>query len=219
MLSASLCFTLRSFSILFLRDALDGFSFRARWDYVVRVQQVLDRLLLFGKKLVLGVSLRSHLVPFDILGALQRVPPNLLAFLLFSLRLLAFMGFFRLGMMVLPRELVLSLLCRPCHVLLELAIFIFITFPCIHNVQPFHKVLIIEELFQFFIRYFSKTLNRTLHFIIVGSFQGRIHQNLVGLLHVYLASSTCNFLFFFYSNAVFVGRVVHVAHQFAIVSV
>lgn len=64
---------------------------------------MLDRLLLFGKKLVLGVSLCSHLVPFDVLGALQRVPTNLLTLLLFFLRLvLTSIRSLRLGTMVFP---------------------------------------------------------------------------------------------------------------------
>lgn len=48
MLSASLRFALGSFPILFLRDALNGLGFRPRWNHIVRVEQMLDRLLLFG---------------------------------------------------------------------------------------------------------------------------------------------------------------------------
>lgn len=70
MFLASLCFTLCSFSILFLLDALNGFSFRARWDYIVRIQQMFDCLLLFSKKLALRISLRSNLIPLDVFAAL-----------------------------------------------------------------------------------------------------------------------------------------------------
>lgn len=86
MFPASLRFALRSFPILFLREALNGFSFRTRWDYIIRIKQMLDRLLLFGKKLILSISLRSYLIPFDILRAFQRVSTSLLTFSFFFLR-------------------------------------------------------------------------------------------------------------------------------------
>lgn len=106
MFPASLRFALRSFPILFLREALNGFSFRTRWDYIVRIKQMLNRLLLFGKEFTLSISLRSYLIPFDILRAFQRVSTNLLAFPLFFpfffLRLYTAVRSFRLRTMAFP---------------------------------------------------------------------------------------------------------------------
>lgn len=102
MFPASLRFALRSFPILFLREALNGFSFCTRWDYIVRIKQMLNRFLLFGKKFILSISLRSYLIPFDILRAFQRVSTNFLAFLLFSLRFYTAVRSFRLRTMAFP---------------------------------------------------------------------------------------------------------------------
>lgn len=110
MLSASLRFALRSFPILFFRDALNGFSFRTRRDYVVRVKQMLNRLLLFGKELAFSISLCSYLIPFDVLRAFQRVSTNLLAFPLFSLRLYTAVRSFRLWTMAFP-IITLAIIC------------------------------------------------------------------------------------------------------------
>lgn len=145
MFPASLRFALRSFPVLFLRDALNGFSFRTRWDHIVRIKQMLNRLLLFGKKFTFSISLRSHLVPFDILRAFQGVSTNFLAFLLFSLRLYTAVRSFRLSTVAFPRGSSLFSFHRICFVLLIFAISLFISFPRIYDVQSLHKVFVIKE--------------------------------------------------------------------------